>query len=91
MAVIISSKYAHILNEDNVEEYIKNNCTVVSVIDRTKLKDYSEGMILKDKRNSKFKIEFVGNLKIDLANIKTGRDKQVSIMDIVKKYEIVKN
>lgn len=90
MALVISEKYSHIINEENAEEYIKNNCVVASVVDLSKVKDYSIDMCLKDKRNSIYKISFVGNMKIDIINIKTNTKKSVSITDILNKYEILK-
>lgn len=90
MALVISKKYSHIINEDNAEEYIKNNCVVASVVDLSKVKDYSKDMCLKDKRNSIYRILFVGNMRIDIINIKTNTKKSVSITDILHKYEILK-
>ena len=59
------------------------------VIDLAALDNYQTGMILKDKRNSKFHVDFVGNFEISITNIGSGKEKEVPIYEIVKKYTIV--
>jgi hypothetical protein len=87
--LIISKNCPHITKE-NFEDFVKNHCAVESVIDLTLLKNYKKGMILKDKRNSRFVIRFVGNFDINIVNIKTNKEKQVPLTRIVEAYEIIK-